>query len=366
MDKISVIIPVYNSAKYLKACVDSILCQTYEDLEIILVDDASEEEESVRICREYEQKHSKVIYLRLPEMLGIAKTRNAGLRAAAGAYIMFVDSDDYLPDTGVISKLYAEIKKNGADIAVGNYFRERDGKHMDAGRHGFSDSTDTDDSEFRYRGFFSNGILSYVWGKLYLADFIRNAGILFDDFDYAEDKLFNIKCFYHSPKYCFTDENVYCYRFNPASESHVYRERFDENWMNIAKLAYEEFQKCMCPDAYEDVVGYTVLFATFFHAKQEYRFKNKSVRAMRKVLRKYGRYGLALREFDRCKYYVKNIPSAFWRNGIRIYGFLMKRGLYGFAAFGVLIAATVKLDGALSSTGRIARNRNYRTGLDRN
>lgn len=356
MDKVSVIVPVYNSAKYLRECVDSVLCQTHENLEIILVNDASDADESGEICREYEEKYSKIRYLELPVMIGIAGTRNTGLEAATGEYVMFVDSDDYLPDEDVISELYTESKKSGSDIAVGNYFRNINGKLIDAGRHGFSESADMGSPDFRYRGFFSNGILSYVWGKLYLADFLKRSGMRFDDLAYAEDKLFNIKCFYNAPKYCFTDRNVYCYRLNPCSESHVYRERFDENWMKIAGLAFKELKKCACPDEYEDVIGYTVLFATFFHAKQEYRFKNKSMGAMCAALRKYENYELAQREFSRCGHYVTNIPSVFWKSGIRIYGALLKRRWYKPAAFGILIAAMVNLDGALSSTGAFVRN----------
>jgi len=355
MDKVSVIVPVYNSAKYLRKCVDSILCQTHEKLEIILVNDASEDGKSAEICREYEQKYSKIKYIELPAMIGIAGTRNAGIEAAAGKYVMFVDSDDYLPDEDVISELYIKSKESASDIAVGNYVREIKGKLIDAGRHGFSESSDTGSPEFRYRGFFSNGILSYVWGKLYLVDFLKKYEIRFDDLAYAEDKLFNIKCFYNSPGYCFTDRNVYCYRLNPYSESHIYRKNFDENWMNIAELAYKELKKCPCPDEYEDVIGYTVLFATFFHAKQEYRFKNKSVAAMCAALRKYEGYELAQREFCRCGSYVRNIRSGFWRKGIKIYSFLMKRRYYGLAAFGILVAAVINLDGALSSTGTFAR-----------
>lgn len=356
MDRVSVIVPVYNSAKYLRECVDSILCQTYEELEIILVNDASDDGMSAEICREYKQKYSKVKYMELPVMIGIAGTRNAGLEAATGEYIMFVDSDDYLSDQDAVSELYTELKSSGADIAVGNYLREINGRLIEAGRHNFSENIDSKSPEFRYRGFFSNGILSYVWGKLYLADFLKKSGIKFDDLAYAEDKLFNIKSFYHSPKYCFADSNVYCYRFNPDSESHVYRESFDENWINVAELAYDELKKCSCPGEYEDVIGYTVLFATFFHAKQEYRFKNKSIRAMCEALRKYEGYELARREFSRCGEYALKLPSGFWRGSIRIYSFLMKKHCYGLTAFGIFVAAIIGLDRALASTGAFARN----------
>ncbi len=128
MDKVSVIVPVYNSAGHLRKCLDSILYQTHEDLEIILVNDASENEADCDICREYALKNSKVKYIELPVMSGISETRNTGLEAAEGKYIMFVDSDDYLPDEEVIARLYTTLKKNGSDISIGNYLRDMNGK----------------------------------------------------------------------------------------------------------------------------------------------------------------------------------------------------------------------------------------------
>lgn len=356
MEKISVIVPVYNSAKYLETCLDSILRQDYETLEIVLVNDASRDGRSAEICREYAGNHQNIKYMELPEMIGIAGTRNVGLDAAEGAYILFVDSDDYLSEPSAVSGLYAAIKAADADIAVGNYFREIGGKLVCAARHGFSAEEGTDSPDFRYRGFFSNGILSYVWGKLYAADFLKRTGIRFDDLAYAEDKLFNIKCFYHAPVYCFTEENVYCYRFNPESASHEYREGFDKNWMELARLAGEEFEKCACPDPYEDVVVYTILFATFFHAKQEYRFQRGKIRAIRRALKTYESYPLAVRAFAKSGEYAKRLSPGFWRTGIRLYGFCMKRHWYGLTAFGILLAAAMKLDAGLSSTGIVSRS----------
>ncbi len=110
---ISVIIPVYNVEKYLKECVDSVLCQTYKSYEIILVDDGSTDS-SPRICDEYASKYEcvKVIH---KENRGPSATRNAGVSTARGEYIYFLDSDDYIiPET--LEKLFANSLENASDI----------------------------------------------------------------------------------------------------------------------------------------------------------------------------------------------------------------------------------------------------------
>ena len=94
---ISIIIPVYNAEKYLKKCLDSVINQTYKNLEIILVDDGSTDK-SPEICDKYAEKDSRIIVLH-KENGGVSSSRNAGLDIFKGEYLSFVDSDDYVePD----------------------------------------------------------------------------------------------------------------------------------------------------------------------------------------------------------------------------------------------------------------------------
>ena len=91
---LSVIVPVYKTEKYLKRCVDSILCQTYSDLEVILVDDGSPDA-CPQFCDAYQKQDARVVVLH-QKNAGVSAARNAGLDRASGAYITFVDSDDYI------------------------------------------------------------------------------------------------------------------------------------------------------------------------------------------------------------------------------------------------------------------------------
>ena len=93
MEKVSIVIPVYNAEKYLRECLDSIINQTYENIEIIIINDGSKDS-SLNICKEYAKEDSRIKLIN-QENIGVSKTRNKGIDVATGKYILFVDSDDY-------------------------------------------------------------------------------------------------------------------------------------------------------------------------------------------------------------------------------------------------------------------------------
>lgn len=113
-DLISVIIPVYNVEKYLKKCVDSVLMQSYKNLQIILVDDGSTDK-SPEICNEYVELDNRISVIHKKNG-GLSSARNAGLKVAIGSYITFLDSDDYVSPT-IYEELYTVLKKRKDRIA---------------------------------------------------------------------------------------------------------------------------------------------------------------------------------------------------------------------------------------------------------
>lgn len=115
---ISVIVPVYNAQTYLKRCVDSILCQTYEQLELILVDDGSTDDSSV-ICDNYAMiDRVKVFHT---ENAGVSSARNFGIGHATGEYLTFVDADDFI-SSQMLELLYNNLCEYGADVSIGNLY----------------------------------------------------------------------------------------------------------------------------------------------------------------------------------------------------------------------------------------------------
>ena len=116
LPKISVIVPVYNVEDYVCACIDSILQQTYQNLEIILVIDGSTDG-SERLCRNYKDERIRIVS---KENGGLSSARNAGIEVATGAFFSFIDSDDYI-DRRMIETLYQDLAAFDADVACCNY-----------------------------------------------------------------------------------------------------------------------------------------------------------------------------------------------------------------------------------------------------
>ena len=120
MIPISIIVPVYNVEKYISRCIESILCQTFTNFELILVDDGSPDN-SVSICEKYMEKDARVSLIH-KENGGLSSARNAGIDSAKGEYLLFVDGDDVIhPKT--LEILYSNLKDSNAQISIGNFCR---------------------------------------------------------------------------------------------------------------------------------------------------------------------------------------------------------------------------------------------------
>ena len=119
MHKISIIIPVYNAEKFLNKCLDSLIEQTYKNIEIICVNDGSQDN-SLKILKEYQEKDSRIIIID-KENEGVSEARNVGIRKSSGNYITFVDSDDWI-ELNTIELLYNTLLKEEVDVVRGNYF----------------------------------------------------------------------------------------------------------------------------------------------------------------------------------------------------------------------------------------------------
>jgi len=120
MHKVSIIVPVYNMEKYLRKCLDSLINQTYENIEIIIINDGSTDN-SDEIINEYAKKHNNIVYYS-KENEGVSLTRNRGLDLATGEYIMFVDSDDYV-SSDIVETLINLAVNNDLDIVTSDIIK---------------------------------------------------------------------------------------------------------------------------------------------------------------------------------------------------------------------------------------------------
>src|SRR5690625_983787 len=120
MAKVSIIVPIYNTEKYLRECIESLQNQTYNNIEIILVDDGSIDN-SLSISQEYANKDKRII-LKSIKNSGVSTARNIGLNLVSGNYIMFVDSDDWL-EKNTVDVAVQKLKETQSDIIIWSYFK---------------------------------------------------------------------------------------------------------------------------------------------------------------------------------------------------------------------------------------------------
>lgn len=119
-EMLSVIIPIYNAEKYLDRCISSVVNQTYKDIEIILVNDYSQDS-SLEICRKWENRDKRIITINKESNIGVAGARNCGLNIAKGKYISFVDSDDYI-ESNMYEELISSLKNDDYGFAMCSFY----------------------------------------------------------------------------------------------------------------------------------------------------------------------------------------------------------------------------------------------------
>ena len=237
--KVSVIVPVYNVENLLSKCVDSLVAQTLESVQIILIDDGSTDR-SAEIAKEYAQKYSNIeVYCK--ENGGSASARNVGLVHAKGEYIGFVDSDDWVePD--MYECLYNVGVDSGADIVFARVFEDETtgAKDYFFPRGGFYNRYDMETQLFPYiMPCLINGELkSLRWSNpmhIYKRAIIENYQIrYFEGSRRCEDFAFNFECTIHSKRYYYFDEkSLYHNYLNPNSKTRNYNKRM---WTSISAL----------------------------------------------------------------------------------------------------------------------------------
>ena len=236
-EKVSVIIPVYNVEKYLRQCLDSILQQTYQNLEILIINDGSTDG-SDAICREYLEKDERITY-HIKENSGVFDTRMIGLQEASGAYVTFVDSDDWIEKT-YIEELYDKLITYHADIAAANYYLFNDAEslfYFFMGEQDYYERLYTPvqliDGLYETKFNKSFALLS-AWGKLYKRS-------LFDELRFSkdrigEDRFLSLKAFLSSERVVYLNKGLYAYRERTGSLSHTWT----EEWIPALVCAMEE------------------------------------------------------------------------------------------------------------------------------
>ena len=268
MKLLSIIVPVYNVKSYLKKCVESIINQTYKDIQIILVDDGSTDG-SQFICNELAKKDSRITIVH-KENGGTALARNKGLEKAKGEYITFVDSDDWLePD--MYQKLISYIEKENADLAVCSFYECYENKRIAVGNSGTVRILCTE-KIFSYK----NQLRFLVWNKVFkkelLADIHFIPGQGYEDFHVSKQAFLNAK------RLVYLDMPLYNYRVSrPGNTNSSFKpermcifQEFDELINELSTLHFNEARNAMIIYALE---FYRRLYKEAFELNANIHFK---------------------------------------------------------------------------------------------
>jgi glycosyltransferase involved in cell wall biosynthesis len=206
MSQVSIIVPVYNVEKYLKQCLDSIINQTFKDIEIIIVNDCSTDG-SLAIIKQYQKKDSRINLINHKKNIGVSKARNEGIKAAKSKYISFVDSDDWVRED-YVETLFNDIEKHKCDVFIEGFITYNN-KTSEYRVRKFSFLSK------RYKNHKSLILLpspnSAPWSRIYNKSFLLENNLNFH-LKACEDSLFFYKLILANPKIVIKETPIYFYR----------------------------------------------------------------------------------------------------------------------------------------------------------
>lgn len=205
---ISIIVPIYNVEKYLKKCLDSLIKQTYQNIEMVLVDDGSPDC-CPQICDKYAQNDPRIKVIH-KQNGGLSSARNAGLKIASGAFISFVDSDDWVNDH-YIETLYLAQNKFNADLVIAEHQNVHDDYVCNEKAQQGSFIEKISPKESLKRLFCENNpSYTVAWGKLYRKQLLEN--FYFPNGKFHEDEFTTYLLFHKTSNICHTNAVLYYYR----------------------------------------------------------------------------------------------------------------------------------------------------------
>lgn len=231
---VSVIVPVYNVEKYLGRCIESILKQTYKNIELILINDGSDDN-SLEICNKFSDTDKRIRVID-KENTGVSSTRNLGIELAKGRYLCFIDSDDYVENT-YIEKLVCNVCEN--TVTFCGYFIDtyKDNGDVLSTIRKYQENGSTA-VKANLADVFHQGFLSVIWNKMYDVEILRKNEIKFDKkLSLGEDLLFNLEYLKTGiDNFAFVDIPLYHYiKRGKESLDNKYRKDF----LNIQEKLFE-------------------------------------------------------------------------------------------------------------------------------
>lgn len=262
---VSVIVPVYNTEEYLRECVDSIIHQTYKNLEIILVDDGATDN-CPRICDEYALTDQRVCVIHKKNG-GLSSAREAGISKSHGKYLMIVDSDDWI-ELNTIEKCVKVAETDNSDCVLFSYVKEYGNRsipnYLFEDSFGYGEQEAEEKIHRRIIGFRKEELqyperidnLSTLWGKLYKKEIALKGKIVSErEVGTSEDTIFNTYALGHCRCVSYIHQCFYHYRrSNLQAATMRYKTNLYEKWKRLYQIFDEYISNSEKADIYREVI----------------------------------------------------------------------------------------------------------------
>ncbi|MCD7791352.1 MAG: glycosyltransferase [Bacteroides thetaiotaomicron] len=270
MMNFSIIVPVYNAEEYLRECVNSLLGQTLDKIEIILIDDGSTDKSGI-ICDSLADEYKNITVIHQKNQ-GQSVARNVGIRAATGKYIMFVDSDDYIVSNSC-ETFFKCAEQSGADIVWGDMLNDKRNK---ARLEIASDST-VSTHEFLKKTITTGTYDIVPWIKIYRRTFILTNELFFFEGVFYEDQEFTLRLLLTDGLIKKIDFPFYYYRENASSTTHTQSLKKGMDCINVINRMAEDINS-VCLNEETKQVAYNIVGMSVYHMSQVYLKMGKAER----------------------------------------------------------------------------------------
>lgn len=208
----SIIIPVYNTSRYLPECIDNVLRQSFKDYEVLLIDDGSTDG-SADICDQYAKKDERIKVIH-KENGGLSSARNCGIEQACGEFLLFLDSDDFWIDEDALRKIYQESLRVDSDVII--FGMKKYNQEENIYTRGIQDGTDCPEKNLLTFLAKKNLFFASACDKAIRREFLNKKNIFFELGQLSEDIEWCIKLLYHKARISVLFENFYAYRQHVA------------------------------------------------------------------------------------------------------------------------------------------------------
>lgn len=231
MSEVSVIIPVYNVENYLERCLESVINQTFYDIEIIIVNDGSTDK-SYEIMNKYKEIDKRIKIIN-QDNKGVCNARNKALKHVESNYVIFLDADDSI-EKEMIEKLYSKIVSENSDMVFCNYYKKS--KYKEENNLTLKVNSNEELIDIYRKDLIRTQCNGYIWNKIYRVELLTQNCILFDEnMKYCEDLEFNIRFIKYAKKIGQIEEYLYTYHYRNGSAITKFGE---ERYKDMKKVFY--------------------------------------------------------------------------------------------------------------------------------